>query len=375
VLLVAAGLLVTTLRNLIDGDLGFDRQLLQVEVDGVGAGYKEERLLDLAQRLTAAMRDLRGVAGVSVSNNGLLSDDEMTAPVMVLGDRARSEDERLANSDQVSEGYFRTLGVPVVAGREFTEGDRRGAPSVAIINASMARYYFGEASAIGRQFRVGDDASAPVVTIVGVVKDIKNNGPRETPDRRFYAPYFQAEDHTPGLRFQLRLSGPPEAVAPMVRAAIRRIDATLDIASMDTVETTHRRLLVRDRLMANLAAAFGVLAALLAATGLYGVLAYTVARRAREIGIRMALGARRPEIARLVVRDGALMVLVGAVIGLPAALLAARGMAANLFGLTPFDPVIVGTAVLVLLAVATCAAYLPARHATRVDPLVALRSE
>ena len=241
---------------------------------------------------------------------------------MVLGDRARSEDERLANYDLVSEGYFRTLGVPVVAGREFTEGDRLGAPRVAVINASMARYYFGEASAVGRQFRVGEDASAPVVTIVGVAKDIKNKGPREAPDRRFYLSYFQAEDLTPGLQFQLKLSGPPEVVAPMVRAAIRRIDATLDIRSMDTVETTYRRLLVRDRLMANLAATFGVLAALLAATGLYGVLAYTVTRRAREIGIRMALGARRAEIARLVVRDGGLMVLVGAVIGLPAALLA-----------------------------------------------------
>jgi hypothetical protein len=305
VLLVAAGLLVTTLRNLIDADLGFDRQLLQIEIDGVRAGYKEGRLLGLAQQLTTSMRALRGVAGVSVSNNGLLSNDEMTAPVMVLGDRARSEDERLANFNQVSEGYFRTLGVPVAAGREFTEGDRRGAPGVAIINASMARYYFGEANAIGRQFRVGDDASAPVVTIVGVVKDIKNKGPRETPDRRFYASYFQAEDHTPGLRFQLRLSGPPEVVAPMVRAAIRRIDATLGIRSMGSVETTYRRLLVRDRLMANLAAAFGVLAALL----------------------------------------------------------------------TPFDPAILGTSVLVLLAVATCAAYLPARHATRVDPLVALRSD
>lgn len=375
VLLVAAGLLVTTLRNLIDGDLGFDRHVLQVEVDGVSAGYTDARLLDLAQRLTTSMRDLRGVAGVSVSDNGLLSDDESTAPVMVLGDRARSADERLANFDLVSEGYFRTLGVPVVAGREFTEGDRSRAPRVAVINELMARYYFGETSAIGRQFRVGDDASAPVLTVVGVVKDIKNNGPRETPDRRFYVSYYQAEGLTPGLRFQLRLSRRPEVVAPMVRAAIRQIDTTLDITSMDTVEATYRRLLVRDRLMANLGVAFGVLAALLAATGLYGVLAYTVARRAREIGIRMALGARRAEIARLVVRDGALMVLVGAVIGLPAALLAARGMAASLFGLTPFDPAVVGTAVLVLLAVATCAAYLPARHATRVDPLVALRSE
>lgn len=374
VLLVVAGLLAATLRNLSLNDLGFDRQLLQVEVDGLSAGYQERRLLDLAQRLTTSMKGIRGVASVAVSDNGLLGNDEMRAPVAVLGDRARSDDDRLASFDQVSDGYFRTLGVSIVSGREFTDRERQGAPRVAVVNASMARHYFGDRNAIGRQFTVGDDP-ASVVTIVGVVADIRNRGPREPPDRRFYLPYFQAADLTPALKFQLRLWGPPDVVGPLLRSAIRRTDPTLDVTSMETVATTYARLLVRDRLTAKLAVAFGALAMLLAATGLYGVLAYTVARRAREIGIRVALGARRAEVVRLVVGDAGLLVVAGAAIGVPAALAAARGLSTQLFGLTAFDPVIVGVSLLTLLAVAACAAYLPSRQATRVDPLIALRSE
>jgi predicted permease len=369
VLLVSAGLLVATLRNLRLDDLGFDRHVLQVGIDAVNSGYTEARLLDLAERLTASMTGIGGVASVAVSDNGLLLNDELRAPVTVLGDKPRSDDERLANFDQVSDGYFRTLGLPMVSGREFSDRDRQGASRVAIVNASFARYYFGEGSALGRQFKVGDDTSEPVVTIVGVARDVRNRGPRETPD------YFQAGDLTPALRFQLRLSGSPEIAGPMVRATIRRIDPTLDIESMETIDKTLERTLVRDRLMANLAAAFGALAMLLAATGLYGVLAYTVARRSREIGIRMALGATRAEIARLVVWDGGVLVIAGAAIGIPAALLVARGLSTQLFGLTAFDPAILAASVLVLLVVATCAAYLPARQAARVDPLIAIRSE
>jgi predicted permease len=379
VLLVSAGLLVTTLRNLSQNDLGFDRQVLQVGIDGVSSGYREGRLLDLAQRLTASMTSVGGVTSVAVSDNGLLLNNESRAPVTVLGDKPRSDDERFANFDLVSDGYFRTLGVSLVSGREFTERDRQGAPRVAIVNESFARYYFGDSSAVGRQFQVAQPklvaGSEPVITIVGVARDIRNQGPREAPDRRFYLSYFQASDMSPGLQFQLRVSGSPEAVGPAVRSAVRQIDSSLDIESMEMVDASLDRMLVRDQLMANLAAAFGVLAMLLAATGLYGVLAYTVARRSREMGIRMALGARRSEIVRLVVRDGGAMVVAGGVIGIPAALLVARGLATQLFGLSAFSPAILAASILVLMTVAACAAYLPARQAMRVDPLVALKSE
>ena len=180
---------------------------------------------------------------------------------------------------------------------------------------------------------------------------------------------------TPALQFQLRVSGSPEAVGPAVRSAVRQIDSSLEIESMEMVDASLDRMLVRDRLMANLAAAFGVLAMLLAATGLYGVLAYTVTRRSREIGIRMALGARRAEILRLVIQDGGAMVVAGAVFGIPAALLVARGLSTQLFGLAAFSPAILAASILVLMTGAACAAYLPARQATRVDPLVALKSE
>jgi len=379
VLLVSAGLLVTTLRNLSQNDLGFDRQVLQVGIDGVSSGYREGRLLDLAQRLIASMTGIGGVTSVALSDNGLLLNNDSTAPVTVLGDKPRSDDERFANFDLVSDGYFRTLGVPLVSGREFTDRDRQGAPRVAIVNEAFARYYFGDNSALGRQFRAArperEAGSEPVVTIVGVARDFRNQGPREAADRRFYLSYFQADGMTPGLQFQLRVSRSPEAVGPAVRSVVRQIDATLDIESMEMIDASLDRMLVRDRLMANLAAAFGALAMFLAATGLYGVLAYTVAGRSREMGIRMALGARRSEIVRLVVRDGGAMVVAGAAIGIPAALLVARGLSTQLFGLSAFSPAILAASVLVLLTVAACAAYLPARQATRVDPLVALKSE
>jgi predicted permease len=379
VLLVSAGLLVATLRNLRANDLGFDRRVLQIGINGVNSGYTEARSLNLAGRLTESMKGVGGVSDVAVSDNGLLTNSGSRAPVTVFGDKPRTDDERFADFDLVSDGYFHTLGVRMVSGREFTGRDRQGAPRVAIVNESFARYYFGESSAVGRQFSVdrpGREGEAETaITIVGVASDARNQGPREAAARQFYLSYYQAGEMNPGLQFQLRLSASPEVVGPLVRAAIRRIDPTLDIESMESLDTSLERLLVRDRLMANLAGAFGVLAMLLAATGLYGVLAYTVARRSREIGIRMALGARRAEIVRLVVWDGGVLIVVGTGIGIPAALLVARGLSTQLFGLTAFSPTILAASVLVLLTVATAAAMLPARQATRVDPLVAIRSE
>ena len=380
VLLVSAGLLVATLRNLRADDLGFDRGVLQIGIDGVNSGYTGTRSLDLAQRLTESIKAAGGVSDVAVSDNGLLTNNASRAPVTVIGDRPRTDDERFANFDLVSDGYFRTLGVRMVSGREFTDRDRQGAPRVAVVNESFARFYFGDGGAVGRQFRVnlpgGEGAAEVAITIVGVAGDARNQGPREAAGRQFYLSYYQPQlELDQGLQFQLRLSGSPEAVGPLVRAAIRRIDPALAIESMESIDRSLDRLLVRDRLMANLAGAFGALAMLLAATGLHGVLAYTVARRSREIGIRVALGARRAEIVRLVVWDGGVLVVVGAGIGIPAALLLARGLSTQLFGLSPFNPTILAASVVVLLAVATAAAALPARQATRVDPLVAMRNE
>jgi predicted permease len=379
VLLVSAGLLGATLRNLRANDLGFARKVFLVGLDGANSGYAGARLLDLAQRLTESMTRLGGISNVAVSDNGLLSNDASVAPVTVIGDKPRADDERFADFDLVSDGYFRTLGVRMVAGREFTERDRQGAPRVAVVNESFARYYFGDSRAIGRQFTIArpgrEEGAEPPVTIVGVASDVSNRGPREGQGRQFYLSYYQAGDMNPGLNVLLKPSGSTEITGPAVRAAIRQVDPSLGIESMETAAAALDRLLVRDRLMATLAQAFAVLAMLLAATGLYGVLAYTVARRSREIGIRMALGARRAQIVRLVVRDGGVLVVVGAGIGIPAALLLARGLSTQLFGLTAFSPTILSASVLVLLAVATAAATLPARQATRVDPLVAIRSE
>ena len=376
VLLVGAGLFVATARNLARADLGFDRGVLQVGVDPVAAGYDGDRLVDLGRRLIARLGHVGGVAGVSLSDNGLLSGSDSMHTITVLGDRSRSDDERLAYFDMVAPGHFRTLSVSVIAGREFTERDGPTALDVAVVNQTMARYYFGEGAAVGRQFFADEDEGPPrAITVVGVVKDVRERGLRGDVVRRYYRPYFQAPSGAPNLRLLVRASAPMAVVVPAVRAAIREIDPSLEVYSMMTLDERLGRMIARDRLTARLATCFGLLAAFLAATGLYGVLAYAVARRTREIGIRMALGARRDGIARLVLREAALMVLAGAAVGLPAAMLAARTVSSQLFGLTPLDPGIIGVSVVILLLASALAAYLPARRAARVEPLVALRIE
>jgi predicted permease len=372
VLLVSAGLFVTTSRNLSRADLGFDRGVLQVNVDGIGAGYEGQRLFTLSRQLLERLGGIGGVTRVAVSDNGQLIGRDSMTQIRVSGDKARSDEEQYARFDQVSPGYFQTLSIPLLAGREFTEQDGPGAPLVAVINQTMARYYFGENNPIGRQFEERDDPRP--FTVVGVVRDVKDLGPRRPVERRYYVSYFQAKE-PPSVSLQLRLASTAVAVGPAVRAVIRDIDPSLEIMSMKTVDERLGRMIARDRLTARLAAAFGLLAVFLAAIGLYGVLAFAVARRTKEIGIRMALGARRSTVVSLVVRDGGLIVLAGVAIGLPAAWLAARAVASQLFGLSPADPMTIAVAVAVLVCVAALAAYLPARTASSVDPLRALRCE
>ena len=375
VLLVASGLLVATERNLAKADLGFDATVVQLEVDAVPAGYSGQRATDLAFALAERLGRVPGVVTVSLADNGILSGSQSVVPVNVVGDKVRPEDDRYTNFDLVSNGFFRTLRVPLVEGREFDERDNRGGPPVAIINESMARFYFGGATALGHEFSNPSVADGRPITIVGVVRDVRDIGPRDEASRRFYLPYAQDSGGLKSIRLQLRLSGTSEAVAPAVRAAIREMDPLLDVSPIVTLETVYSQMMARDRLMAGLASSFGGLAVFLAATGLYGVLAYAVARRTKEIGIRVALGARRGTVARMVLRDGGLMVAAGAAVGVPAAYLAARAMAGLLVGLSSFEPAVFGAAIALLVLVAALAAYLPARHAARVDPLTALRLE
>jgi predicted permease len=264
------------------------------------------------------------------------------------------------------------MGIPVLAGREFDERDGVGAPKVALMNETAARYFFKAESPIGRRFGLGGQSRE--FEIVGLVKDGKAYSLRDAPERFFYLPVLQDENPSDAT-FYVRARGATDALARRLREVVREVDASLPVYGMSTMERTVDESLFFERMIAALSTAFGLLATVLAALGLYAVMSYAVLRRTREIGIRMALGAERGRVLWLVLREVAILAAVGVALGLPSALGLARLVSSQLYGLSPADPPTLALATLVLAAVAFLAGYLPASRATRVDPLTALRYE
>jgi predicted permease len=260
-----------------------------------------------------------------------------------------------------------------VAGRGFTSADTLEAPKVAVVNETFARYYFADKDPLGRTFALGREEGKPI-TIVGVAKDGKAASLREEPLRFVYLPY--AQDTAVGsLTYYVRSTVPPEALGPRVRQVVQRIDSTLPVTDLKTMTTQIRESLFVERMVATLSAAFGFLATLLAALGLYGVMSYAVSLRTREIGVRVALGAERRTVLLMVLKEVAVLALVGVAVGLPSGYGLGRLVEAQLFGLTAKDPLTFAVATSTLLLAAFFAGYIPAARATRVDPMVALRYE
>jgi predicted permease len=292
--------------------------------------------------------------------------------VVVEGYKNKEGEDMNPNANWVGPGYFATMGIPLIVGREFTEKDVLGAPKVGIINEKMAHYFFGNENPIGRHFGFEDK---PDIEIVGVVQDTQTNkNLREEISRFDYVPYMQDQSATE-ITFYVRTVQPPELMGNALRRVVQQLDSNLPVYEMKTMQTQVDQSLFTERLIAMLSAFFGLLATLLAAIGLYGVMAYTVARRTREIGIRMALGADRSKVIWLVMHDVALMAAIGIGIGLPGGIALGRLVRAQLFGLAPTDPATLAAATAILTAVSLLAGYIPARRATSVDPTTALRYE
>jgi len=320
----------------------------------------------------ARLRTIPGVSGVTVSVNGIFSGTESTSDGLTFpGYTSTRREDTTANVDSVGPGYFQILGVPILNGRDFDERDTEKAPPVAILNETMARFYFGNTDPVGKSMESGKEH----LTIIGVTRDMKQQALRGSTERRFYRPYYQQTGSIPGFCFEVRTNGDAAQLVSSIRREVQGYDANLKIFRLEPVRVLIDQSITDERLIAQLSGFFGVLALVLAATGLYGIMAYAISRRVNEIGLRMALGAGQAELVIMVLRETFTLVVAGIAIGISLALAASRFVASSLEGLSATDPVTMVSAVGILLIAALAAAWLPARRAARIDPLVALRQD
>jgi predicted permease len=378
VLLTGAGLFARSLVKLQNEDVGFNRNnVLLVGIDSRLAGYKPTELSALYQQVIERLSTLPTVRNVSIATYAPMSGSSRTSSIKITGYTPQPDEDLTVQDLLTGPKYAETLGVPLLRGREIELRDTVSSPKVAVVNATFAEKYFKNQNPIGRTFAFDDETQEnPPLEIIGVIGDIKWDDAREKPEPAVYRPILQIQEQGAyTATIHIRTTSDPTPLTSQVRQMINQIDDKLPVFGVTTLDEQLRRNLDQERLIAQLVSFFGALALILACIGLYGVMAHGVARRTNEIGIRMALGARGGNIAWMVLRETLYLVLAGLVIGVPAALVGAKLISAQLFGLKPTDPLTLIGASVVLTIVALLAGYLPARRASRVNPLNALRYE
>jgi predicted permease len=373
-LLFGAGLFVRSLQNLKTTDTGFHDpvNLVSFQVNPALSGYDDPRGAHFYEELLSHIRALPGVRSAGLAVVPVLSGDEWDSGTNVEGHEAKDGEDMQAYMNALSPGYFETMGIHLLEGRDFERRDLKKDTTVAIVNQKFARHFFGNQSAVGRHISSGGGPRAKLTTeIIGVVEDSLYEGPREGVHRQVYVPDWGKISAAIYVRASLGSS----EMYPALRNEVKKLDASMPIYGMKTLAAQLDEQLMTDRLIALLSAGFGLLATLLAAIGLYGVMAFVVARRTKDLGLRVALGASQSSVLWLVMKEVLILVAAGLVIGVPSAIGLGRLVAAQLYGIQVGDPWIAGASIIGLIAVTSLAGLIPAYRASRIDPILALRYE
>jgi predicted permease len=381
-LLIGAGLFIRTLINLQRVETGFNEQnLLLFNVDPSVLGYKDERLRDVYQRMFAQLEAVPGVRAVTFSQVPLISHSSTSGTFDLPGAKPGPDGTMPPPGEAyfhyVRENFFRAMEIPLLLGRTFTAQDDLKAPKVAVVNQTFARKYLREGNPIGQRFSL-DNTKPDEIEIIGLVKDAKYTAQRDEIPATMYRSWLQTPGQTNFMTFEVRTAGDPRAYLPAIRQAVRQVDPNLPLNNIKTQIEQSNETLSMERLFAKLMSLFGILAQQLASIGLYGVMAYSVSRRTHEIGIRMALGANRAAMLKMILGQGMILTLIGVALGLAGAYVLTRyleSLTSMLFGIQPRDPLTFAVTALLLIMVSLIACFIPARRATKVDPMVALRYE
>ncbi|MEZ5291669.1 MAG: ABC transporter permease [Vicinamibacterales bacterium] len=374
-LLVAAGLFIKSLYNVSRVDLGLRTdQLVTFDISPELNGYTPTQSIAFFERVEDALAALPGVTSVSASTVALIAGNNWNSSIRAQGFEAGPDTDTSASFSAIGPGFFRTLGIPLVGGREFTRADAAGAPKVAIVNEAFVRKFNLGDHAVGARISDGRLEDPLDIEIVGVVKDAKYSEVKRAIPPQYFKPYRQ-DERAGSINFYVTASGDATAQLNAVQAAVRQLDPNLPVNNPKTMAQQVRENIFLDRFISTMSSSFALLATILAAVGLYGVLAYTVAQRTREFGLRMALGADGAAVRGLVLGHVARMTLVGGLLGVLAALAIGQGAASLLFELRGWDPAVLGASAVLLAAVAMGAGAVPALRASRVQPMVALRDE
>jgi predicted permease len=370
-LLFGAGLFVRSLQNLRATNTGFRDvdNLVTFQVAPALNGYNDVRTVHFYDELLLGLRSLSGVKSASLASEPVLHGDEWDNSTVVEGYKAKDGEDMQAFMNALSPGYFETMGIPLLEGRDFDARDIRKDNKVAIVNEHFARHFFGDRSPIGRHLGRGRDKLD--TEIVGMVADSLYEGPREGVRRQVFVPNWGNN----GVAFYVRGSLPSSALYGAIRAQVKRLDGSMPVYELKTLGKQLDETLLTERLTALLSAGFGLLATLLATIGLYGVMAFVVARRTKELGLRMALGAARTAVVWMVMREVLALVTIGLALGLPAAVALGSLVSAQLYGIQARDPWIAAGTVALLAAAGAAGGMIPAARASRIDPILALRYE